>query len=779
MAMSIPNNGGPSNARLYTSATPTSLSAPSPVVPIHNLAATGYNNQQQQQQLSQSPSRPPFMRSSQTYSAIPVQLANNNLYMPNMSPPTHSFGHGYSSSYDGGIPPSLDVGGHDTSVTTTPTSIEAEPESYHLYATSLSSGDESYLDDRPRLPVSRAPMFYHQGVTVDQHYLHSTSMTPSLSADTVSGVRVKPPRPPNAWIIYRSDKLKDFEAIHTREQLKELLEQANMMDQFPKYLTSIASVEKAHRLEAESNGAKRKGKKPSKPAVEGRGIFRLGKGGKGLPQAEISQLISRLWKGEPAAVRSQYEHKAEVAKQEHLQKYPGYKFQPVRKEEKAAMKMVKQAERDRKKAEKELAAGNRVRRSTGPRLSRPSPISTEERRPRSQGQSYQLERAATHPGYVTVQQIHPQMVPLDGSWYPSTQGVPSQFSYTTQPYNPNYSVASAPVPLPASTINPMATGLNRQFPPQPQAPAPLDGYVPAPTANTLVPAETWTGAPPPDVRALYDPDGRLEMAHVVPPPDTVQAYTFDIPQDELAAIDVNTVLTEQEKAGDVDPVGCVKMWAVEVQSPEGEGASPAAPVSEPAFLDPSLSWEDMNGGGYFGAPGQFPTPADLVNSDWAAVQGMSYPVPQSGLVPGSTPQMATGATGRETTGLGPTLSGHQLSPLEDYFPANSTLSRPNGSAAPAQLMGPPTGTTVDDLAPRYVSGSAFPPVIGVDDHLSDWNTTHYDDGGLSSELVAGPDYSGDSLLSFGMPPSPPPATGGAFKRPPPRVRTPGATYFAA
>lgn len=48
-------------------------------------------------------------------------------------------------------------------------------------------------------------------------------------------------------------------------------------------------------------------------------------------------------------------------------------------------------------------------------MSRPSPISTEERRPRSQGQSIQLERAATHPGYVTGHQIHPQMVTLDSS----------------------------------------------------------------------------------------------------------------------------------------------------------------------------------------------------------------------------------------------------------------------------------------------------------------------------------------------------------------------------
>lgn len=277
-------------------------------MPIHYLP--GYTTQQQ--------SRPPLYRSGQTYSAVPVQLGSSSYtgYTPHtMSPPTNSFGHGHSSSLDSAIPPSLDIG-HDTSVTTTPTSIEGEQEQYNLYATSLSSSDESYLDEKPLATFSRAPVFYHQGANIGQHYLQSTSMTPSLSQDGAAGVRTKPPRPPNAWIIYRSDKLKAFETINTREELKDLLQQADMLDQLPKYLTSIASVEKAHQLEAESNGARRKGKKPAKPAVEGRGIFRLGKGGKGLPQAEISQLISRLWKAEPVSTRSVYERKAEVAKQE-------------------------------------------------------------------------------------------------------------------------------------------------------------------------------------------------------------------------------------------------------------------------------------------------------------------------------------------------------------------------------------------------------------------------------------------------------------------------------
>lgn len=335
----------------------------------------------------------------------------------------------------------------------------------------------------------------------------------------------------------------------------------------------------------------------------------------------------------------------------------------------------------------------------------------------------------------------------------------------------------------------MATGLNRQYTPQPQALAPLDAqaYVPAPGANHLVPADHWTGAPPPDVHAMYDANGTLAMAHVaVPPPGTLQAYNFTVSADDLSADEAAEVLNVQAEAGDVDEAGFAAMWAVEVSS-DNEGDSPAPQTTtEAPVVDPSLTWAELgeqNAAYSFPdlAPGQFPTPSQLVSSDWAASQGVPY-VAQSGLVsliPGGAPQLVTGATGRETTGLaaGPTLSTHQLSPLDDVFPAGSTIFRPHNQSGPLPPMAPAATMSESDLAPRYVSGSAY-PTIGVDsDHLGgDWNPQHYDaQHGLQDDFVSGSEYTSEPLLSFPAPSSPS-ASSVAYKRQPPRTRTPGASY---
>ncbi|KAH9924918.1 uncharacterized protein B0H18DRAFT_856825, partial [Fomitopsis serialis] len=75
------------------------------------------------------------------------------------------------------------------------------------------------------------------------------------------------PRPPNAWILYRSDKLRELTA---------------------------------HR-------------DPSAPK-------RL--------QADISREIGLMWKSENPEVKHEYERIADIKKQEHSQMFPGYKFQP-------------------------------------------------------------------------------------------------------------------------------------------------------------------------------------------------------------------------------------------------------------------------------------------------------------------------------------------------------------------------------------------------------------------------------------------------------------------
>ncbi|KIJ19098.1 hypothetical protein PAXINDRAFT_70028, partial [Paxillus involutus ATCC 200175] len=78
--------------------------------------------------------------------------------------------------------------------------------------------------------------------------------------------KVQPPRPPNAWILYRSDKLKDLP-----------------------------------------------------PSKERRA------------QADVSKLISNLWKNETEQVKLEYERMADARKAEHQRLYPSYRFQPMKK----------------------------------------------------------------------------------------------------------------------------------------------------------------------------------------------------------------------------------------------------------------------------------------------------------------------------------------------------------------------------------------------------------------------------------------------------------------
>ncbi|KAG5646273.1 hypothetical protein DXG03_003869 [Asterophora parasitica] len=58
-------------------------------------------------------------------------------------------------------------------------------------------------------------------------------------------------------------------------------------------------------------------------------------------QAEVSRMISRMWKTEAPAVRAEYEHRAEQRKIEHAAKYPNYRYTPKSKELKQELKQAK------------------------------------------------------------------------------------------------------------------------------------------------------------------------------------------------------------------------------------------------------------------------------------------------------------------------------------------------------------------------------------------------------------------------------------------------------
>ncbi|KAI6129432.1 hypothetical protein EDD16DRAFT_1701428 [Pisolithus croceorrhizus] len=119
-----------------------------------------------------------------------------------------------------------------------------------------------------------------------------TNDTPTEGASSsTTTVRVQPPRPPNAWILYRSDKLR----------------------QLP-------------------------------PA-------------KGRAQADVSKTISEMWKNETDTVRLFYERMADARKAEHQRMYPEYRFQPVKKEDKAKMREQQRIARERARAEKKSKRG--------------------------------------------------------------------------------------------------------------------------------------------------------------------------------------------------------------------------------------------------------------------------------------------------------------------------------------------------------------------------------------------------------------------------------------
>lgn len=86
----------------------------------------------------------------------------------------------------------------------------------------------------------------------------------------------RPPRPPNAWILYRSDKFRSSRA-------------------------------------REASGG---GTTIGSPALGSAVVV-------SRPQADISKVISEMWKSEPPEVKLYWEQQSEIKKIEHLAEYPG------------------------------------------------------------------------------------------------------------------------------------------------------------------------------------------------------------------------------------------------------------------------------------------------------------------------------------------------------------------------------------------------------------------------------------------------------------------------
>ncbi|KAJ9094466.1 hypothetical protein QFC21_006005 [Naganishia friedmannii] len=179
-------------------------------------------------------------------------------------------------------------------------------------------------------------------------------------------LKTGPPRPPNAWILYRSEKLKAIAAGERMRSLDEILEEqastkaeeASGSSRAPKSATKTG----AQKITPPGKGkAKQKGKKAEQADEVEEELSPLpdtttqeDAASKAIPQAEISKVISLMWKREKKEEKAKYEKMAEMRKAEHSLKYPDYKFHPMKKEEKLRLKEEAQQERDRARKEKIL-----------------------------------------------------------------------------------------------------------------------------------------------------------------------------------------------------------------------------------------------------------------------------------------------------------------------------------------------------------------------------------------------------------------------------------------
>ncbi|KAJ7594715.1 hypothetical protein C8J56DRAFT_1044431 [Mycena floridula] len=65
-----------------------------------------------------------------------------------------------------------------------------------------------------------------------------------------------------------------------------------------------------------------------------------------LAQSEVSKRISKMWQEASPAVRAEYEAKADKAKAEHQLRFPQYRFNPIKKEEKSRIRAEKKREKE-------------------------------------------------------------------------------------------------------------------------------------------------------------------------------------------------------------------------------------------------------------------------------------------------------------------------------------------------------------------------------------------------------------------------------------------------
>jgi hypothetical protein len=167
------------------------------------------------------------------------------------------------------------------------------------------------------------------------------SSTSAKRGRKANSMKTGPPRPPNAWILYRSEKLKAIAAGERIRSLDEVLaeqarakaEEASGSSRAPKGAAKTG----ARKATPPGKGtAKQKGKKTEQPIEVEAELLALPEtasredlASKAIPQAEISKVISLMWKREKKEEKAKYEKMAEMRKAEVSFGLPASSLPPI------------------------------------------------------------------------------------------------------------------------------------------------------------------------------------------------------------------------------------------------------------------------------------------------------------------------------------------------------------------------------------------------------------------------------------------------------------------
>ncbi|WVQ82751.1 hypothetical protein IAT38_004883 [Cryptococcus sp. DSM 104549] len=278
-------------------------------------------------------------------SSYPVNMPTRQ----SQSPPSHSYSYTAPSPISSSYPQT-----HSTFIPQG--TFAPQQQMAHPYAQENSPPWQTVTDAETATSYDLSAQYESDFGTTTDASAASTSAAASTTSkpSKAKAAAAKPerdtiPRPPNAWIIYRSHVLG---ALGKGEHVPGL----------DKAMAEVGYRNPAGKGRAGAPSSSDESMPPPKPRIK-RGVappteefLALGQGktGKGLPQADISKVISYLWKHETADRRRMYETQAELKKAEHQRLHPGYKFKPMRKSEK--LKIREENQRVREEAKKEAAA---------------------------------------------------------------------------------------------------------------------------------------------------------------------------------------------------------------------------------------------------------------------------------------------------------------------------------------------------------------------------------------------------------------------------------------